>query len=165
MYLLKELSNIAFDQINIVIKSVKDSDDIIVTIKPHNFSGDEAFDNLKAISVTGDAVEIEENFVELIQKPAKMLKDNMQKASDYIKEVEQKSKETKAEKEKKEKAKKAIESAEKITKAEDFDVAKDGKKAIEKYEKALEIDNTNSTAKKGLEQLKKDLAKQSNTLF
>lgn len=164
MQFFEQLNSLAFDQINIVIKS-KENGDIMVTVKPHNFSNDEAYDNLRPLRIEGTPQEIEDDFVELIQKPLGVVHDKMKEAKEYDDHIKELELNTKAKKDIKEKLDKGLESAKKIVESEDFDIEKDAKKAINKYEKVLDIDKNNSTAKSAIEKLKADLSKKSSNLF
>ncbi len=164
MSFFQKLSALAFDQIDVTFKSLKDGN-VLVTVKPHNFSGDPAYDNLRPLKIEGTPEELDEDFVELIQKPAEQQRDKMAEAKSYIDEINEAEKKTKAKKELQEKVKKEITAAEKITSAEDYDLKKDGPKAIKKYEKALEIDPSNKDASKMISQIRKEINNASSSLF
>lgn len=148
------LARFGFKQLNLTL-TLLDNGDLAVNVRPENFSGDSAYDEIKPMTVTGNPKDLDQEFFGVISRPLKMTHDKMSVAEKYIKELEKQEKETKAKKAIKDRADKAIKKAEEYQKSDKFKTTDNNavQTAVKNWNDVLAIDSDNSKAKKAIADL------------
>lgn len=141
----KVLSTFGFDQLTVTI-NMKNPKKFSVIVKPSNFSGDSAFDDIQPLLLSGTVEELDEGFFKAIGNPLQKVSGLMANAKSFIEEAEAKEKETKAKKAEQEELKKDLEKAKKFYEKDGFDLKKSGATALKKFDLILEKDPKNTEA-------------------
>ncbi len=161
----RKLFDLNNSQINFSMSILdREKEKVVVLVTLKNFSGDKALDNIPPIKLKGTLKEVSENFFKVIEEPIRETNYLMNNVKEYLKELKNKAEKTKIEKEKKEKEKKLVETAEKFTSKEDFDIKKSLKTAVKKWQDVLSLNSKNKKAIDALEKLRKDSAEAGITL-
>jgi PRTRC genetic system protein E len=159
------LSKLGFQQLNLSVNRLED-DKLNVIVKPQNFSGDPAFDEIRPLNITGTAQELEEGFFEAVGRPLQKVAGMMTNAKTFLDDLAEQEKKTKAAEAKQKKVKDLVDKAKKYHDDKDFDPSKtvSFNTATKKWQAVLELDPENKDAKEGMEKLKEYKAKNGETL-
>lgn len=149
------LVGLGFQQLNIGITK-DESGSLVVIVKPVNFSGDKALDQLRPLTLQATPEELDEGFFEAITPVMETTKNVMLDAKQYLDDLLEKKKATETAKAKAEQVKKLVAAAEKYHSKEDYDVTKTGTRNTtkKKWDAVLELDPENKEGLAGLQKLR-----------
>ncbi len=160
------LAELGFGQLNLSVTKLE-SNKFSVIVKPQNFSGDPALDEIRPMTLSGSPAELDEGFFAAISQPLQKVHGVMSNAQAVIADLEEKAKKTKAAEEEKKKVTKAVEKAKKHHDDKDFDAKSDAslKTAKKNWDAVLALDPGNKDAKAGLDKLEKQIKENAETLL